>query len=250
MPERSTGPMMFIGERCALEECHREDFLPFKCSDCRQHYCSNHFRPQAHRCSHHHESDVDYRVPLCPICDNPPRGWKRDQDPNIAMDRHLSGECPMLDSNGYLKQNASTSASAPIKRVKKAGECSFVKCSKIMVVPITCPQCSASFCPSHRAPNQHSCKNASSSSSSPASSSTRLATTSGSGIGIKNAFQNLKISNNATASNKPSPAAKPAPSNTSTRQADASSTSVASAPFGKMFDKSEKWVPKPIFGKA
>ncbi|SJX60187.1 uncharacterized protein SRS1_11501 [Sporisorium reilianum f. sp. reilianum] len=238
MPERSTGPMMFIGERCALEECHREDFLPFKCSDCRQHYCSNHFRPQAHRCSHHHDdSDVDYRVPLCPICDNPPAGWKRDQDPNIAMDRHLSGECPMLDSNGYLKAGASTTASStPMKRVKKTNECSFVKCSKIMVVPIKCPQCSASFCPSHRAPNQHSCKSTSASPS-PASSSTRLPANSSSGSGIKNAFQNLKISNNNSAtSNKPSPIAEPV-----ARPADTASASTStSAPFGRMFDKSEK----------
>ena len=248
MPERSTGQMMFIGERCAFEECHREDFLPFKCSDCRQHYCSNHFRPQAHRCSNHHEADLDYRVPLCPICDNPPEGWKRDQDPNIAMDRHLSGQCPMLDSNGYLKSSAS--APAQMKRTKKTNECSFVKCSKIMVVPIQCPQCSASFCPSHRAPNQHSCKHTSANPS-PASSATRLSGATQSSGGIKNAFQNLKIStpdtsshSKTTASNKPSATINSA----SSRPADTSNS--GSAPFGKMFDKSEKWVPKPIFGKA
>ncbi|SPC65176.1 uncharacterized protein UHOD_00250 [Ustilago sp. UG-2017b] len=240
MPERSTGPMMFIGERCALDECHREDFLPFKCSDCRQHFCSNHFRPQTHRCSHYNESDVDYRVPLCPICDKPPEGWKRDQDPNIAMDRHLSGQCSMLDSNGYLKANVSFPGASNMKRAKKTNECSFAKCSKIMVVPITCPQCCASFCPSHRAPNQHSCKHASSTSS-PASSSTRIATTTQSSSGIKNAFQNLKISNSTSSSSgKPTAAVKaseqsrPASSNTASNS--------TSAPFSKMFDKSEKRV--------
>ncbi|TKY90182.1 hypothetical protein EX895_000180 [Sporisorium graminicola] len=156
------------------------------------------------------------------------------------MDRHLSGECPMLDSNGYLKQSTSTSASAPMKRMKKTNECSFIKCSKIMVVPIKCPQCSASFCPSHRAPNQHSCKNISSSSS-PASSSTRLVAKSGSGSGIKNAFQNLKITNNAAASNTSVPAAKSSSSSTPACHADTSSaTMTTSAPFGKMFDKTEK----------
>lgn len=241
--------MMFIGERCAFDECHREDFLPFKCSDCRQHYCSNHFRPQAHRCPYYSDSVTDYRVPLCPICDKPPQGWKRDEDPNIAMDRHLSGQCPMLDSNGHLKADASKSSSAPLKqtsRVKKVNECSFVKCCKIMVVPIQCPQCSASFCPSHRAPNQHSCKHTSSNSS-PASSSTRLAANGSSGSGIRNAFQNLKISNTSAASNKPAPTAKFDPP---ARRPDTSSSSATSAPFSKMFDKSEKWVPKPIFGKA
>nr|CDI51103.1 zf-an1 domain-containing protein [Melanopsichium pennsylvanicum 4] len=239
MPERTTGPMMFIGERCALQECHREDFLPFKCSDCRQHYCSNHFRPQAHRCSHYQENDLDYRVPLCPICDNPPQGWKRDQDPNIAMDHHLNGQCPMLDSNGHLSPDATTSISDSTKRVKKTNECSFVKCSKIMVVPIKCPQCLACFCPSHRAPNQHICKDSSSSSSSPASSITNT--------GIRNAFSNLKISIPSTnsSSNQSAPPSKHTPA--SARQAD---TLHSSVPFVKMFDKSEKWVPTPIFGKA
>ena len=240
MPERSTGPMMFIGERCALDECHREDFLPFKCGDCRQHFCSDHFRPQSHRCSNYHDTDLDYRVPLCPICDNPPEGWKRDQDPNIAMDRHLSGQCPMLDSNGYLKSGAPAPASNPMKRAKKTNECSFVKCSKIMVVPIQCPQCSASFCPSHRAPNQHSCNHSSSSSS----SASRVAASTPSNGGIRNAFQNLKISTPNTSS-----AARPvAPANGTANQSNSSSST--SAPFSKMFDKSEKWVPKPIFGKA
>lgn len=250
MPERSTGPMMFIGERCAFEECHRDDFLPFKCSDCRQHYCSSHFRPQAHRCSHYDAHNADYRVPLCPICDNPPEGWKRDQDPNVAMDRHLSGQCPKLDRHGYLKPNATLPKATQIKRIKKTNECSFVKCSKIMVVPITCPQCSASFCPSHRAPNQHSCKHAPSSLSSPASPSSHLTPNVSAANGIKNAFQNLKISNPAAASNKPASTSKHAPSSNTTRPTDASNLSTTSAPFGKMFDKSEKWVPKPIFGRA
>lgn len=140
MPERSTGSMMFIGERCALEECHREDFLPFKCSDCRHHFCSNHFRPQTHRCASYDQSG-DYRVPLCPMCDNPPEGWRRDQDPNIAMDRHLSGQCPMLDKNGHVKSVSGPSTSAPMKRAKKTNECTFVKCSKIMVVPIQVSYC-------------------------------------------------------------------------------------------------------------
>ncbi|GAC73390.1 hypothetical protein PANT_9d00082 [Moesziomyces antarcticus T-34] len=236
MPERSTGPMMFIGERCAFDECHREDFLPFKCGDCRQHYCSNHFRPQAHRCSNYDDKDLDYRVPLCPICDQPPQGWQRDQDPNIAMDRHLSGQCPMLDSNGHLKPDAPSPAALKMKRAKKANECSFVKCSKIMVVPIQCPQCAASFCPSHRAPNQHSCQH--SSSSSPSASSARITPTAPASGGIKSAFQNLKISTpQLGSSSMPTKSTGSKLSATAPKPTAASSTS---QPFGKMFDKSEK----------
>lgn len=31
---KDTGSMMFIGETCSLDDCGREDFLPFRCPDC------------------------------------------------------------------------------------------------------------------------------------------------------------------------------------------------------------------------
>ncbi|PWZ02880.1 hypothetical protein BCV70DRAFT_169106 [Testicularia cyperi] len=256
MPERSTGPMMFIGETCALEECHREDFLPFKCSDCRLHFCSNHFRPQAHRCRSYKDDVTDYRVPLCPICDTPPAGWKRDEDPNIAMDRHLSGQCLKLDANGYLMSGRSAAkgsyqAQQPVKRVKKPNECTFVKCSKIMVVPIQCPQCRASFCPSHRAPAQHSCSTTPK--PGPANQRTIAGQTlpifnarssdsrvSGASSAIKGAFKNMSISSaDGTSSSKSATSAAPTSISTSISKASVASAS-SSAPFGKVFDKSNK----------
>ena len=140
---------MFIGERCALDECHREDFLPFKCADCRESFCGSHFRPASHRCTKHDDSSGDYRVPLCPLCDTPPEGWKRDEDPNIAMDRHLSsGKCPALDANGLVKNRTSSSkaTAAPAIHAKKPNECAFKKCSKVMVVPIQVRSQQPNFC--------------------------------------------------------------------------------------------------------
>ncbi|KAK0539866.1 hypothetical protein OC835_000961 [Tilletia horrida] len=164
-----TGAMMFLGQRCNWHECHREDFLPFKCADCGHHYCADHFRPQEHACAAAAARDAaeDYRVPLCPICNEPPRNWRRGEDPNIAMERHLSsGQCTALDADGLLRNDGSggssaapglTAGGAAPRRAKRANECHLGKCHKIMIVPMHCADCGADFCPSHRAPAQHSC---------------------------------------------------------------------------------------------
>ncbi|KAK0568131.1 hypothetical protein OC861_002222 [Tilletia horrida] len=160
---RGTGAMMFLGQTCHWHECHREDFLPFKCSDCTHHFCADHFRPNAHQCAAAAARDAaeDFRVPLCPVCNEPPKNWRRGEDPNIAMERHLSsGQCPALDAQGRLKEGVPYPNAAngqPQKRQKKQNECHFGKCHKIMIVPIRCQDCGADFCPSHRAPVQHSC---------------------------------------------------------------------------------------------
>ncbi|KAE8233285.1 hypothetical protein CF326_g1675 [Tilletia indica] len=168
------GPMMFLGQQCFWHECHREDFLPFKCVDCTHHFCAEHFRPQQHSCAAAaaHDAAEDFRVPLCPICNEPPQNWRRGEDPNIAMERHLSsGQCPALDGGGLLREGnglgkpagsggiaqRSSGSGSSTPRAKKANECHFHRCHKIMIVPMHCAACNADFCPSHRAPVQHTC---------------------------------------------------------------------------------------------
>ncbi|PWN90298.1 hypothetical protein FA10DRAFT_286010 [Acaromyces ingoldii] len=164
--------MMFIGQRCHWQECNREDFLPFRCPDCQETFCSEHFKTGEHQCPTPSQS---FMVPLCPLCHEPPRNWKRDEDANVAMDAHLTPdrktgkvECAALNADGSIANKG--------KRAKREGECSERRCHKVMVVPINCPCCSLSFCPSHRAPNQHSCTSLARSSSSnlPPSSRSRL----------------------------------------------------------------------------
>ncbi|PWN53065.1 hypothetical protein IE53DRAFT_310908 [Violaceomyces palustris] len=227
--ERSTGALMFIGERCALEECHREDFLPFKCQECRESFCASHFRPSSHRCSSHDENLGDFRVPLCPLCDQPPEGWKRDEDPNIAMDRHLStGKCPAIDENGLRKQTDRTNAFR-----KKANQCNFSKCQKVMVVPITCPQCRTSFCPSHRAPAQHACQTSSrQSQSAPAMTKKKNTSLNGATSALKNL--NIRSESNGISTTQAQPAQKD----------QKTSSGVSKSPFagggGGLFDKTDK----------
>ena len=136
-------------------------------------FCSEHFRGDNHACP---SPQASYVIPLCPLCDDPPRNWKRDEDPNIAMNAHLipdprTGhiECSKVEANGTLKNSASGS-----KSKKKENQCQAKRCAKIMVVPIKvssnplysrsilmrneqCTSCPSSFCPSHRAPVQHDC---------------------------------------------------------------------------------------------
>lgn len=148
--------MMFIGQRCHWHECHREDFLPFTCADCNQTFCSQHFRTSQHACP---TATPTFVVPLCPLCHEPPKNWKRDEDPNVAMNAHLtpnakSGlvECEAIDANGAIQSKGIE------RRTKRENECQERRCKKLMVVPIKCPACAMCFCPSHRAPNQHQCQ--------------------------------------------------------------------------------------------
>eukprot|EP00928_Gymnodinium_smaydae_P038219 TRINITY_DN26404_c0_g1_i1.p1 TRINITY_DN26404_c0_g1~~TRINITY_DN26404_c0_g1_i1.p1 ORF type:complete len:339 (+),score=64.36 TRINITY_DN26404_c0_g1_i1:32-1048(+) len=39
-----------VGEICSLVSCAKQDFLPFKCSQCEKKFCKDHFMPEAHSC--------------------------------------------------------------------------------------------------------------------------------------------------------------------------------------------------------
>ncbi|UZJ55119.1 hypothetical protein CBS101457_004439 [Exobasidium rhododendri] len=149
--------MMFVGEKCHLSECRRDSFLPFRCRDCQHEFCSDHYKTGDHRCS---KASASFLVPLCPLCHEPPKNWKRDEDPNIAMNAHLSPhwktgkiECEAIDVQGVVRDDAKGKQ----PREKRTNECKEKKCRKIMIVPIQCPSCHLQFCPSHRAPVQHDC---------------------------------------------------------------------------------------------
>jgi predicted nucleic acid binding AN1-type Zn finger protein len=40
-----------LGRHCALESCHRLDWLPFQCNNCSLHYCLDHRTPTSHSCA-------------------------------------------------------------------------------------------------------------------------------------------------------------------------------------------------------
>ncbi|PWN18724.1 hypothetical protein BCV69DRAFT_284706 [Microstroma glucosiphilum] len=269
--------MLFLGQACHLSSCRREDFLPFHCASCGHDYCSAHRLPHpgseqgGHSCDFHLQPEKassgeqgDFLVPLCPLCREPPKGWKRGEDPNLALDRHLSsGDCPELVGEAGATQS---------RRIKKANECNYKRCHKIMIVKMDCEKCRESFCPSHRAPAQHQCG------VSPARTPDRRqdgqAPTASSTIsGGLAALKRLKLGgaseaaapaknsgNQHQASSEPTPRSHiPTASNNDTSKNNASSNS-QSIGTGNIFGlnlsassagrKVDKWVPPPIFGQA
>ncbi|KAK9458388.1 hypothetical protein V1511DRAFT_520123 [Dipodascopsis uninucleata] len=50
MAATSSDGLLKVGEHCAYSSCHKLDFLPFRCLDCRAEYCSDHRYPSAHEC--------------------------------------------------------------------------------------------------------------------------------------------------------------------------------------------------------
>lgn len=287
LPSHET-QMLFLGQACHLPNCRREDFLPFHCASCGHDYCSAHRLPHpgseqgGHNCDFHLQPEKassgeqgDFLVPLCPLCREPPRGWRRGEDPNLAMDRHLSsGDCPELVGEAGATQS---------RRVKKANECNYKRCHKIMIVKMDCEKCRESFCPSHRAPAQHQCGVSPPARAPDRRRDTQAATTSstisGGLAGGVAALKRLKLggasegaapAKSSSGSQQRDSSASASTSRIPPFQSDASSSNDTSsnntssnthnASSGNIFGlnlsagsagrKVDKWVPPPIFGAA
>ena len=93
---------------------------------------------------------VDRIAPQCPMCNTTVPTIPND--PNAAVERHiLSGTCTGMPGGEERKR-------AELKRKKEAGEVCWRKgCSKTLVVPMKCDQCSHLFCPTHRHSTSHNC---------------------------------------------------------------------------------------------
>ncbi|CAO1636767.1 unnamed protein product [Sympodiomycopsis kandeliae] len=219
LPSSSTNPqneslgkdssMLFIGQPCTDSRCNREDFLPLKCSNCGSSYCSDHFNPDVHKCSYSlhperkgHGASGNFLVPICPLCDQVPSDWKRqdlnnEEDIERVLILHIENlECTALLENGKKRQR-------PDERLKNT--CSERRCKKNLIVDIRCEKCHLKFCPSHRAPNQHQCgivqQPVSSSSSSVPSTQQNKSSGSTSLAGLA-AMKRLTINQNSTSSPK------------------------------------------------
>ncbi|WFD29441.1 hypothetical protein MSPP1_000450 [Malassezia sp. CBS 17886] len=147
MPDATSG-MLWIGAPC--HECHREDFLPLLCCACRHPFCADHVAADVHACA---SPSRDFRVPLCPLCNEPPHGWRRDATPadmHAVLETHWApgarGACAAL--------YGCTARHAP------QHVCARVPCGCVLHVPIQCPYCGQLFGTLHRAAAQHGCARA------------------------------------------------------------------------------------------
>ena len=139
------------GKHCQEEFCHQIDFLPMQCKACKKHFCSEHFKYEAHRCT---ESEkFNFKVPVCEICSKPIE-FKRGRDLDLCLAEHLE-KCLRINDeteNG----NKVTNEKKPTKK------CSFEGCrSKENVFKFECESCSQVFCNKHRIPEVHNCRVAS-----------------------------------------------------------------------------------------
>ncbi|RHZ64771.1 hypothetical protein Glove_320g55 [Diversispora epigaea] len=129
-----------IGRHCAHTDCKLLDYLPIKCQNCQNYYCSDHFKPNQHSCINLPPSE-DVRVPICPIC-SAPVPFSRGEDPNIRMDQHISNDCTPAPK---------TTSS------KSFNSCSFGKCKNRVAVQILCSGCGKNYCIKHRLGYDHLC---------------------------------------------------------------------------------------------
>lgn len=126
--DRNTGSMLWIGAPCHF--CRREEFLPLKCSGCHYPFCSKHFSQDAHNCPKPH---VDVLVPLCPLCDHPPKGWFRgasDEDVKRILESHWA--LPSVHNGGCLDLLSETDA----KSQESKELCHYGLCQKPMFLAV------------------------------------------------------------------------------------------------------------------
>lgn len=119
-----SGCMLWIGAPCF--HCKREDFLPLRCLACECLFCAEHFGQEAHACPH---PARDMLVPLCPLCEEPPRGWRRDMptdELSSLMESHWTA--PALDRGGCRALVS--------RRSGASRRCCVDRCQEKVLVPI------------------------------------------------------------------------------------------------------------------
>jgi len=140
-----------LGSHCFHNNCNQLDFLPVKCDGCKEKFCNEHWKYEAHNCPNSHRKDA--QVPVCPLCDQPgilifvvfksdklwcPKKFdlivpsSRSVVPDIAVSAHIDRDCK----------------SDPA--VKKRERCSFPKCKQKELIKILCEDCRQNFCLKHR----------------------------------------------------------------------------------------------------
>jgi len=135
---------MEFGEHCCFAECKKLDFLPIKCSACKQNFCSSHYLFNQHNCSKATYSDKNaensFQIPVCPICLKNVSFLDSNRNPDDAINNHIELGC---------KQN-------PRKKIY-TNSCNFKHCKKKELIPIRCSNCEITFCLRHRLAEDHEC---------------------------------------------------------------------------------------------
>ncbi|KAM7451737.1 hypothetical protein ABFA07_000755 [Porites harrisoni] len=130
--------LLSLGTHCSLKDCKRLDFLPFRCSHCKEIFCLHHRTPEGHQCPDVVTSDV--HVPVCPICNQIIKKSK-DEDINRQVEQHIISGCKTL----------------VVGKPKKSNKCSLKTCRQHGLMPFVCPDCRKNHCIRHRHAEDHLC---------------------------------------------------------------------------------------------
>ncbi|XP_053213754.1 LOW QUALITY PROTEIN: AN1-type zinc finger protein 2A-like [Panonychus citri] len=130
-----------LGKNCSNPNCKQLDFLPVVCDSCNKVFCITHYPYESHSCPNSFQRDN--QVPVCPLC-NQPVPLRKGESPDIRVNSHIEDEC----QDGRAVRKRST--------IYK-NRCSFEKCKKKELIPITCDVCRKNFCLKHRNPLDHKC---------------------------------------------------------------------------------------------
>mmetsp|Transcript_8859 Transcript_8859/g.13449 ORF Transcript_8859/g.13449 Transcript_8859/m.13449 type:complete len:362 (+) Transcript_8859:105-1190(+) len=127
-----------VGKYCELKTCGRKDFLPMRCSNCLEWFCSDHIQPESHSCG----KTAILRTHICPNCVFSV-STSDDHEGVSALAEH--------QKRGCLKKNSENQCTF---KSPKSGK----QCPKIELVPVVCPFCKARFCFRHRSERVHDCE--------------------------------------------------------------------------------------------
>ncbi|EFC44119.1 predicted protein, partial [Naegleria gruberi] len=124
-----------LGKHCCVETCRQKDFLPFTCTHCKKHFCSEHRECASHQCVYNIDEELKKsHIPTCPLCQALVPKRFPHEDNNIVIERHIRNGCK-------------------VESVKNC--CAFHDCKEDQMV--NCNLCLKSFCSDHRHADDHQC---------------------------------------------------------------------------------------------
>jgi predicted nucleic acid binding AN1-type Zn finger protein len=115
--------LMGIGKHCNVKDCHKLDFLPYRCELCKLVFCETHRLLETHNCTEKYTKDNI--VPRCPICSLLVPA-KQGQTLDQAMNEHINGGCKKVTQKGKTYVLLEKASAVPLS---SAASCGIYACA-------------------------------------------------------------------------------------------------------------------------
>ena len=126
-----------LGKLCDFATCDCKDFLPYKCSYCKNIFCTNHRSFTDHNCSR--VMDLDIISIECPKCNKSLKMYRKDNE-GLILKKH--------DETCTIK----------CEKIEKVCDRIGCKTKLIFSNTYTCKKCNLDVCISHRFEEEHFCE--------------------------------------------------------------------------------------------